>query len=291
MNKIFISAGHSTNDPGASTIFGGTEAKEMVLTRNAIVKVLQSRQLKFESPPDNLSLMATIIWINSRAQKGDVALELHGNSSDNKEANGTEVYYVKSNNTRKSQGEDLLKAMVAKLPDLKNRGAKPDGASQHPRLAFCRDIKVPSLLIELCFLSNARDMKLLTEQRENFAEGIADFLQAWSSQSKPQLIDPITVARGLPGADRPATSSTTFIDVKMGNKIELKRGIIVNHNSYVPIDLIEEMGIARSSLKNFRQVDRSGVAYFKAVDLEMFGVNVSFDNANKILILEKNGTN
>lgn len=277
MGKIFISAGHSSGDPGAATILGGTEAKEMMLTRDRIVEELEERHLYFLSVPDDLSLPQTIHWINNRAATGDVALEIHGNSADNESACGAEAYYVKGNDRRSEDAVKLLQALIKKVPELKNRGARPDNTSQHPRLAFCRDVSVPSVLLELCFMSSRSDMNLLTTRRQKFAEGIVDWLQVWSGQDRgsgPRVVD-------LPPTPIPT------IDIKINDKVEKDKGILVNHNSFIPIDMLAELNISQfdERLKDCRQVTVGMFTYIKAIDLESCGVIVGFDNASKTVLI------
>ena len=112
MARIFISAGHFADKPGASSIGGTTEAFEMIQTRDLIVQELEERGLTqnvdFFSVPDSIGLRATIRWINNRALSGDVALEIHGNAFSNRSVRGTECFYVDGNAIRK-QNARLLK--------------------------------------------------------------------------------------------------------------------------------------------------------------------------------------
>jgi hypothetical protein len=272
MGKIFISAGHFTGDSGASSILGTTEAQEMIMTRDLIVQELESRGLEFVSVPDTINLAPTISWINSRAVRGDVALEIHGNSVNNiPSANGTEAFFVNGNGQRKLDAEKLLAALITKVPGLRNRGAKPDNTSQHPRLAFCRDVSIPSVLMELCFLTNSNDMNLLTTQRQKFAEGIVDGLQAWSGQRS-----------------NPEPPPFATIKIKINDAIESQTGILVNDNSFIPIDLVENLGILTEQLRNFRRVSQGNIVYIKAVELEVFNISVGFDNSTQTVTLNTN---
>lgn len=184
MGTIFLSAGHSLNDSGAPTVTGTTEAREMIRVRDATLAALQGRGLAVQSVPDDLSLGGTIAFINARRNRGDVAVELHGNSAG-PSAHGTEAFYAATVSVRRADAETLLAALVARVPGLANRGAKGDNQSQHPRLGFCRDVRIPSVLVEVCFMSNSDDMLLLSERIDDVAQGLADGLQIWSDQAAP----------------------------------------------------------------------------------------------------------
>ncbi|NET09428.1 MAG: hypothetical protein F6K16_32925 [Symploca sp. SIO2B6] len=189
MGRIFISAGHYFRNSfdqgsGADTVIGTSEAQEMIKTRDLVVSELQSLGLvenqDFFSVPDTLNLSPTIRWINNRAISGDVALEIHGNAGGGQ---GAEIFHVHRNNERKRDGQRVLSAYLGKVSSLGilNRGVKPDikPFTQHPRLAFCRDVVIPSLLLEICFMDSRSDMNALTTSRLTFARGIADGLIAF----------------------------------------------------------------------------------------------------------------
>ena len=109
MGRIFISAGHgglefSGSDLGAIT-GGTTAAQEMMLLRDQVVQELRSRGFQVLSIPDELSLGDTLGWINSRAQPGDVALELHANVSSNPNSRGATAYFPDKNKPQRTSQE------------------------------------------------------------------------------------------------------------------------------------------------------------------------------------------
>lgn len=268
MGRIFISAGHYVGDPGARTASGTTEAQEMMLTRDLVVRELESRGVEFLSVPDTLDLVPTIQWINARAVSGDVALELHGNSF-NGSAQGTEAFYINGNNERQKNAKMLLDTLIKQVPGLVNRGAKPDNSGVHPRLAFCRNVAIPSVLIELCFLDNPQDLALLQNQRDLFAKGLADGLVQWSQQ----------IPQNAPPAIFP------MIDIKINDQLYEDKGIIVNNNSFIPIDLVDRLGIDIAQAPNIRRISQGGIVYVKAIELQQFNVSISFDSQTKTVIL------
>lgn len=268
MGRIFISAGHYLGDPGASTASGTTEAQEMMLTRDLVVRELESRGVEFLSVPDDINLVPTIGWINARSLPGDIALELHGNSA-NGSARGTEAFYIDGNNERQKNAEMLLDALIKQVPGLINRGAKPDNNSQFPRLAFCRDVAIPSVLIELCFLDNLQDIALLQNQRTLFAKGLADGLVQWSKQT----------------SQNPPPATFPIIDIKINDQLYEDKGIMVNNNSFIPIDLVDRLGIDIAQAPNLRRISQGGIVYVKAIELQQFNVSISFDSQIITVIL------
>lgn len=283
MAKIFISAGHDLNDSGAPTALGTTEAQEMMLTRDLIIKELQARgyqkQTDFLSVPDALDLKATIKWINQRATDGDVAIEIHGNAY-NKSVRGAEIFYIDGNAPRRQDGKFVLKALLAAVDGLTihdgpgGDGVKPDTLSNHKRLGFCRDIAIPSLLLELCFVDNRQDMKLLQKKRVDFAQGIVDGLEAWCKGAK----------------STPNSSSfPSVFDINIDGYFYEDKGIMVNNNPCVPIDLLDNLGIDLPPGAELKRVRQGGVVYLKAVDLQSFEISCQWNTDKQVLLVNTKG--
>lgn len=270
MGRIFISAGHFSGDPGAPTAIGTSEAEEMITTRNLIVAELQSRGLvqnqDFFSVPDSIDLSPTINWINARAVAGDVAIEIHGNAF-NRRARGTECFFIDGNTARARDARLMLNALLKQVPALTDRGAKPDTQSAPGRLAFCRQISVPSLLLELCFVDEPQDMNLLVRSRAKFAKGIANGLIAWS------------------GISPNGTGSFPSINIELNGRLQQDKGILVNSNSYIPINLAGLLGIDLSAATNVRRVTQGGIVYVKAIDLQPFNVAVRWQSNPPTVVL------
>lgn len=267
MGRIFISAGHGAGDPGIK-VGGTTEAQEMIVLRNPIVTELRDRGFEVLSVPDNLSISQTIQWINERRKTGDVAVEIHAAASTNPAARGATVYYIALNNQRQKHAELVLNTLKAHVPQLPNRGAKPDTAIGIKGLPFCRVVSPASLLLEVAFLTNPEDRSLLQNQRENFAQGIADGLAEWS--------------RAVSGKKL----SYPQISVTLNQIIYKDKGILLSGNAYVPTDLVKQLGIDLLNARLVRRIQYQGVIYARAVDLRNYNILVSWDNINRVVILQ-----
>ena len=164
MKSIFLSAGHSDSDPGATAtvkIDGKTvvlrEADYAVEMRNMVAFYLQRVGLDVELDGHgtlNMPLREAV----KQARKHPIAVEFHCNASSNSSASGCEVL---------SAAEDarlaatLSSALAAGL-GIRNRGAKPENAGQHHRLAF---VQAGGLIVEMFFISNAGDRAAWQERR------------------------------------------------------------------------------------------------------------------------------
>ena len=277
MGRIFISAGHGGMEEGGrdlgSIVGNTTEAQEMILLRDLVVPELRSRGFEVFSVPDDLSSLQTIQWINVRSRPGDVALEIQSSAFSNPDVRGATAFYITNNTERKNHAELLLLALVRRVPQLPNRGARADSSTGLGRMVFCRDPNVPSLLLEVGFLSNPDDRSLLQNRRRDIALGIADGLAAWS--------------RAASGT-QPGTGSDSIyaaINININNQTYGEQGILINSNAYIPIDLVDRLGVDLTSATNVRRVQYKGVVYVKAIELREYHISVNWDNPSRTVIL------
>jgi hypothetical protein len=271
MGRIFISAGHGAGEPGGQA-GGTTEAQEMILLRDQIVPELRSRGFEVLSVPDDQTSTQSISWINARSRSGDVALEIHADAYSNPATRGATVFYISSNEERKQNAELLLLALLRRVPQLPSRGVKPDTATGVGRLSFCRDTFIPSLLMEVGYLTNPDDRFLIQNRRRDIALGIADGLASWSRG-------------GTPTPD-PGTSPTySSINININNQVYGEKGILINSNAYIPIDLVDRLAIDLTNNTSVRRVAYRGVVYVKAIELRPFNISVGWDSATRTLSL------
>jgi N-acetylmuramoyl-L-alanine amidase len=276
MGRIFISAAHGGKEAGRTdpgSIAGGTnEAKEMILLRDLIVTELRARSFEVLAVPDDLSAQQTIAWINSRARQKDVALEIHADAASSPSVRGASIFYIASNDERRSNAELLLVALLRRVPQLPNRGVKPDSASGLGRLAFCRQTAIGSLLMQVAFLTSPDDRALLQTRRRDFALGIADGLASWS-----RTVDP--------GSGGEAEPTYPPINININGQKYSEQGILINGNAYIPIDLVDRLRVDLSKAPNVRRVSYRRVVYVKAIELQDFHVSISWDSASRTLSL------
>lgn len=108
---------------------------------------------------------------NFHKANGDLYISVHNNSSVNIKAKGVEVYYYSKENEQnygiysKELAELIQKQMVSSL-GLNDRKAKSE-----PAYAVLNKTKMPAIIIEGAFISNAEDLALMqTDQfRQQYA--------------------------------------------------------------------------------------------------------------------------
>ena len=275
MRRIFISAGHggtegSGIDPGI-VVAGTTEAREMILTRDLVMSELRSRGFEVLAVPDDLSMVLSIAWINARGIVGDVALEIHGDASGNPAVRGASVFYIPNNDVRKAHAELLLLALLRRV-QLPSRGTRPDTDSGTGILAFCRQVSVPSLLMNIGFLTSPDDRSIIQNRRRDLALGIADGLASWSR-----------ALSGQPPAPEPVYST---IDISLSGGIYDEQGIIVNGNAYIPIDLVDRLGVDLTQATDIRRLVYRNIVFVKAIELRPFNIAVSWDATTRTITLQ-----
>lgn len=173
-NIIVLDAGHGGHDPGAQN--KGTNEKDL---NYKIIYTLMKDYFSSNAPEIKVYWTRTtdvFVTLADRAafakkMSADVFISLHMNSASNTSANGTEVYYSVSNNSSSFSGltsqkmANLFKSQL--ISDLKttNRGTKT--AAYY----VLKHNTVPSILIELGFISGNSDYSKLTDT--NFQKNAA----------------------------------------------------------------------------------------------------------------------
>lgn len=167
MKTVLISAGHSDADPGAVGN-GYQEATLAVKLRDRIAASLKRKNVPVLKDGDdgvNEPLNRAIGLCN---RVGDLSVEIHFNAGP-PTATGIEALCKPR---QKLLAQQLCKA-IGNITGIKLRGEggyKPDNSGQHHRLGFC---EAGGIILEVCFISNANDMKAYVANKEAVAEALA----------------------------------------------------------------------------------------------------------------------
>ena len=97
--------------------------------------------------------------------KADYFISLHINSNSTSSVTGIEAYYATNDITGKEWGTMLLNGLE-KATGLDNRGIKKED------YRVLKNTTMPATLLEMGFISNEDDAKLLDESPELFAQGV-----------------------------------------------------------------------------------------------------------------------
>ncbi|MBD2148969.1 glucosaminidase domain-containing protein [Pseudanabaena sp. FACHB-1277] len=284
MGKIFISAGHSgfegvfrdLND-GAGAMM---EVAELMATRDLLIAELRSRGIAIAAPSDDLNLQEAIDWINLRAGRQDIAILLNVDVVKVPELRGATAYYITHNALRKRQAEIITNALTKRVPEIANRGAKADTIACLGSLSFCRQVSIPSVVLELNFANSASERLLMQTRRRDYVIGIADGLQSWLHETATTIPVFSPMTQGNKIITYPETN------INLNGQGYPERGILVSGNVFVPVDLVDRLGFDPSQIPLSCRMQYQGIVYVQAIALRELNTAVSWDSATRTLYLK-----
>ena len=175
--KIYIDQGHNPVNPNAGAEGFGYREQDIVYRIGVILSDILRRRgfetrLSRKNPEvilgtSNLtSLQARVNEAN--AWGADYFISLHTNASANSAARGSEAFVYNIPSEASELAEDILFQLNLST-GLPNRGV-----TERPGLYVLRKTQMPATLLELGFITNSTDSRLMAESPELFAVGIAD---------------------------------------------------------------------------------------------------------------------
>ena len=93
-------------------------------------------------------------------------ISIHTNANNNPAINGTEVYVYEENTQSYWLAQRILAEIVQRV------GTKNNGVRINPSLYVLRRTNMPSVLVEMAYISNASDAEKLRNNQYDFAYGI-----------------------------------------------------------------------------------------------------------------------
>ncbi len=174
--KIYVDQGHNPVNPNAGAEGNGLREQDLVYRIGQDLATLLRRNGNFDvrlSRPtadtqigssNNTSLRLRVSDAN--AWGADYYISLHTNASENASASGSEAFAYARGTPAFRLGEDILEGL-AETTGLRNRGMKV-----RPSLYVLKKTTMPAVLVELGFITNARDAFLMRDRPDLFAEGI-----------------------------------------------------------------------------------------------------------------------
>lgn len=277
MGRIFLATNSSSPISGAISSETLAAAQVLLKIRDLVLAELRSQFRKFDvlSVPDELNELQAIDWINARSQPDDVALEICTDVSRNPSIRGATVFYLAGNDQqRRGHANLLFTALLRRTPQLQEMrmpGATPDSATPIGYLPFCRQVNVPSLVMRVGFLTNSQDREIILERQRDLAIEIADGLASWSRAVGMLLTE--------------SETADAAIDIHLNGGRYGDRGILVNGNAYIPIDLADQLGIDLATAAGVRRLQHEHVVYIKAIELRDFNIAVGWDQDQQVVML------
>ena len=182
--KIYIDQGHNPVNPNAGAEGNGLREQNVVYTIGQELAALLRANGNFEvrlsrpTPQTQLgssnasSLAARVSDANSWG--ADYFISLHNNASELSAATGSEAFAYSTGSRGFALGEDILAGLEAQT-GLPNRGM-----FTRPSLYVLKRTNMPAVLVELGFITNSRDARLMSERPELFAHGVYDGILAYT---------------------------------------------------------------------------------------------------------------
>ncbi|MCM3389341.1 N-acetylmuramoyl-L-alanine amidase [Ureibacillus chungkukjangi] len=172
---IVLDAGHGGKDPG--TTENGMYEKDITLN---VIELLEKKVKAAGAKVILTRNSDTFPTLDERVkianQNGaDIFVSVHVNSGSSS-ATGTETFYDSSKNPQSEEGKKLaaeIQKQIVSLLKMKDRGVKNE------RYQVITYTKMPSVLVELGFVTNSEDAKKLADQRELYAEAIYNGILAY----------------------------------------------------------------------------------------------------------------
>ena len=174
--KIYIDQGHNPVNPNAGAEGNGLREQNIVYRIGQETAALLRANPEFEvrlSRPtaetqlgtSNASSLAARVN-DANAWGADYFISLHTNASDLAAATGSEAFAY----SRASRGFALGERILAALQ--RETGLPNRGMFTRPSLYVLKRTNMPAVLVELGFITNARDARLMNEEPELFARGV-----------------------------------------------------------------------------------------------------------------------
>lgn len=174
--KIYIDQGHNPSYPNAGAEGNGFIEQnityEVGIRLAALLKENGNFEVKLSRPNPQTILGTTtssslkIRVLEANSFDADYFISLHANASSNAAATGSEVLVFTEPSIAAQLGRDIL-IWLNRITGLKNRGIV-----KRPGLYVLRKTKMPAVLVEMGFITNANDANLMSYSPGLFAEGI-----------------------------------------------------------------------------------------------------------------------
>jgi hypothetical protein len=275
MGRVFVAVGYegseTTQMDGGQMLDGGIAVQTVSAISALVVQYLQANEYEAAAVPPELTPDQTIGWINRHAQADDVAMQLIVNRSLNPARRGTTLFHIAANDQRRIQADQLLQTLLRRAPQLLSRGVKPDTVCPLGSAPFCRQLVIPALILVLGYTSNPDDYQILQTQGQTVALGVAEGLALWSRTT-------VSAASLQPVPAYPA------INVNLNGAIVYGEGIIAQGDFYVPMDLVDQLGILPAACP-IRRLSYRNIVYVRAIDLRDYNLSIQPDKENHTLIL------
>lgn len=174
--KIFIDQGHNPTGPNTGAVGNGLIEQDINYQVGVYLADLLRQDPRFDvrlsrNSPNEILGTSNSTSLQRRVQMAnswpaDYFISIHCNANTNPQIKGTEVYVYREYTQSYWLAQHVLNAIVAMV------GTKDNGVRLNPGLYVLRKTKMPAILVELAYLTNASDAQKLLNNQFEFAQGI-----------------------------------------------------------------------------------------------------------------------
>ncbi len=157
--SIFLSAGHSNKsgqDRGAVGN-GYIEGELAVEFRDLLVKELKCIGASPTIDSNDSILSKSIAFFKNKTSNNSIVLDIHWNAAS-PQATGVEVLVPSPPSEFEKSKAKEISSLISRVLNIRDRGVKTEADSHHGRLGWMR-LTGENILIEMCFITNKKDME------------------------------------------------------------------------------------------------------------------------------------
>lgn len=202
ISSIMIDMGHGGSDPGALGAF----SKEKMITLKVglrVMEILRAYGFKVHATrTSDISVPLSTIGTLQKRSGSDLFVSIHVNSTANRSVTGVETFCLTPAGAASSNGGKLSKTVYSGNKNdpanmllawhihrgMLKRTNAVDRGIKRARFMVLRDIDVPGVLVEIGFISNRQEEKLLNNKKytDKIAYGIVDGIINFTRSTKPR---------------------------------------------------------------------------------------------------------
>ena len=228
--KIYIDQGHNPQNPNAGSEGNGYREQDIVYTIGVqLARILDARGYETRlsrNSPDEVIGTSNLSSLRARVEEAnawgaDYFISLHTNASNNPAANGSEAFVYRAPSEAARLASSILEQLNLST-GLRNRGVMV-----WPGLYVLRRTRMPSVLVELGFITNPQDADLMANSPEIFAQGLADGITDFLRGNAMESFSSISASANEPMPEGEYTDYASFVgeNSKTGKlKIQASRG-------------------------------------------------------------------
>lgn len=174
--RIFVDQGHNPYGFNAGAEGFGLREQDITYMVGAYLADLLDADPRFEVATSRPAPTTVLGYNNSSSlrQRVDMAnswgadyfISIHANASENPAANGTEGYVYRLDTPAAALATDIVNEIVRRV------GTKNNGVIANQSFYVLRRTNMPSVLVELAYITNFEDAMLLANAQYQFAYGI-----------------------------------------------------------------------------------------------------------------------